>query len=43
MWLEHVLLKNPELPGAFCVSTSYRNVPNPVEGRHELKFTMFAL
>lgn len=41
MWLEHVLLKNPELPGAFCVSTSYRNEPNPIEGRHELIFPMF--
>ena len=24
MWLEYELLKNPEAPGFFCVSTSYR-------------------
>jgi len=41
MWLEDVLLKNPSLPGAFCLSTSYRNEPNPIEGRHELIFPMF--
>lgn len=41
MWLEDVLLNNPELPGVFCVSTSYRNEPNPVEGRHDLIFPMF--
>ena len=41
MWLEDVLLKNPSLPGAFCLSTSYRNEPNPIEGRHETIFPMF--
>ena len=41
MWLEYELLKNPELPCLFCVSTSYRNEPNPVPGRHELIFPMF--
>lgn len=41
MWLEYELLKNPELPGVFCVSTSYRNEPNPVPGRHKLIFPMF--
>jgi aspartyl/asparaginyl-tRNA synthetase len=41
MWLEHVLLKNPLAKGAFCVSTSYRNEPSPVPGRHELIFPMF--
>ena len=41
MWLEHELLKNPSLPGVFCVSTSYRYEPNPVTGRHELIFPMF--
>ena len=25
MWLEYELLKNPEWPGVFCVSTSFRN------------------
>jgi aspartyl/asparaginyl-tRNA synthetase len=41
MWLEYELLKRPELPGVFCVSTSYRNEPNPVPGRHKLIFPMF--
>ena len=30
MWLEHYLLDNPDVPGFFCLSTSYRNEPNPV-------------
>ena len=41
MWLEYELLTQPELPGVFCVSTSYRNEPNPVPGRHKLIFPMF--
>lgn len=41
MWLEHELLKNPEWPGCFCVSTSYRQEKNPIPGRHELIFPMF--
>ena len=41
MWLEYELLKNPDVPGYFCVSTSYRNEPNPVKGRHNLIFPMF--
>ena len=41
MWLEYELLKNPEVAGFFCVSTSYRNEPNPVPGRHNLIFPMF--
>lgn len=41
MWLEYELLKAPDLPGVFCVSTSYRNEPNPVPGRHKLIFPMF--
>jgi len=41
MWLEYELLTQPEVPGFFCVSTSYRNEPNPVEGRHCLIFPMF--
>ena len=41
MWLEYELLSNPEAPGFFCVSTSYRAEPNPVEGRHETIFPMF--
>jgi aspartyl/asparaginyl-tRNA synthetase len=41
MWLEYELLKNPEHTGFFCISTSYRNEPNPVEGRHDKIFPMF--
>jgi aspartyl/asparaginyl-tRNA synthetase len=41
MWLEYELLTNPEPPGYFCVSTSYRYEPNPVPGRHALIFPMF--
>ncbi|MCL4361463.1 transposase [Candidatus Dependentiae bacterium] len=41
MWLEHDLLRNPEVPGLFCVTTSYRQEPNPIPGRHELIFPMF--
>lgn len=41
MWLEYELLKNPDVSGVFCVSTSYRNESNPVEGRHKLIFPMF--
>jgi len=41
MWLEYELLTKPELPGVFCVSTSYRNEKNPVPGRHKLIFPMF--
>lgn len=41
MWLEHELLNNPEVPGFFCVSTSFRNEPNPVPGRHNRIFPMF--
>ena len=41
MWLEYELLKNPEYPGVFCVSTSFRNEPNPVPGRHDKIFPMF--
>ncbi|KRX10111.1 hypothetical protein PPERSA_08514 [Pseudocohnilembus persalinus] len=41
MWLEHCLLQNPEVEGLFCVSTSYRNEPNPIPGRHERIFPLF--
>ncbi len=41
MWLEHEMLNSPETPGFFCLSTSYRNEPNPVPGRHDLIFPMF--
>ena len=41
MWLEHELLTNPDADGFFCVSTSYRNEPNPIDGRHKKIFPMF--
>lgn len=41
MWLEHELLTNPNLPGVFTMSTSYRLEPNPIPGRHNLIFPMF--
>ena len=41
MWLEYELLTKPDVPGVFCVSTSYRNEQNPVPGRHKLIFPMF--
>ena len=41
MWLEYELLSNPEAEGFFCLSTSYRNEPDPVPGRHDKIFPMF--
>jgi len=41
MWLEYELLTCPDVSGYFCVSTSYRNEPNPIPGRHDLIFPMF--
>jgi aspartyl/asparaginyl-tRNA synthetase len=41
MWLEWELLRRPETPGFFCVSTSYRYEQHPVEGRHMMIFPMF--
>ena len=41
MWLENYLLDNPDEKGFFCLSTSYRNEPNPVPGRHDKIFPMF--
>lgn len=41
MWLEYELLTKPEIPGFFCVSTSYRQEPNIIEGRHDTIFPMF--
>ena len=40
MWLEYELL-NSNNPGYFCVSTSYRQEPNAIPGRHDLIFPMF--
>ena len=41
MTLEQILLKNPKYNGLFCISTSYRDEPNPIEGRHEKVFPLF--
>ena len=41
MWLEYEMLRDPSNPGYFCVSTSYRNEPNPIPGRHNVIFPMF--
>ena len=41
MWLEYELLKNPQWPGVYCLTTSYRDEPNPIEGRHWRIFPMF--
>ena len=41
MWLEYELLTKPDRDGVFCLSTSYRNEPNPIEGRHQKIFPMF--
>lgn len=41
MWLEHDLLKNPDVPGLFCHTTSYRDEPNPNPERHLNMFPMF--
>ena len=41
MWLEYEMLKNPSPPGYFCISTSYRQEPDPVPGRHDMIFPLF--
>lgn len=41
MVLEEILLNNPNVNGVFCITTSYRNEPAPVKGRHDLIFPMF--
>ena len=41
MWLEYELLTQPDVPGYFCLSTSYRHEPNPIPGRHDAIFPMF--
>lgn len=40
MWLEYEMLRNPHAKGFYCTSTSYRNEPNPVPGRHNVIFDM---
>ncbi len=41
MWLEYELLSSPSSKGFFCVSTSYRQEPNAIPGRHDIIFPMF--
>jgi len=41
MWLEYEMLKHPEWPGVFCITTSYRDEPHPIPGRHLRIFPMF--
>ncbi|MDG6881567.1 asparagine synthetase A [Phocoenobacter uteri] len=41
MWLEYELLTKPNVPGYFCLSTSYRAEPNPIPDRHRTIFPMF--
>lgn len=41
MWLEYELLSKPQLPGVYCISTSFRQEPNPIPGRHNIIFPMF--
>jgi len=41
MTLEEVLLKNPDVRGVFCQTTSFRDEPFPIPGRHDKIFPMF--
>ena len=41
MWLEWELLTRPTAPGFYCQTTSYRNEPDPIPGRHDRIFQMF--
>ena len=41
MWLEFDLLTEPGLGGVYCLTTSYRDESNPIEGRHNKIFPMF--
>src|SRR5690606_33328162 len=41
MWLEYELLTRPNVPGYYCITTSYRQEPNPKAGRHDLIFPLF--
>ena len=41
MRLEYELLTKPSSKGFFCVSTSYRQEPNAIPGRHDIIFPMF--
>lgn len=39
MWLEYRMLRKPGK--YFCITTSFRNEPNPISGRHDKIFPMF--
>ncbi len=39
--LEEALLSNPDVEGVFCQTTSFRDEPFPVPGRHDKIFPMF--
>ena len=41
MWLEYEILKNPSAKGFYCITTSYRQEDNPVDGRHDIIFPLF--
>lgn len=41
MELERELLADRDMIGCYCVTTSYRDEPNPIPGRHERVFPMF--
>jgi len=41
MWLEHEILKNPMVPGVFCLTTSYRDEKKINSARHLSIFPMF--
>ena len=41
MWLEYELLTKPDVPGYFCITSSYRGEENPIPGRHHTLFPMF--
>ncbi len=40
MNLEEEILKNPSYKGVFCYTTSYRDEPHPIAGRHDIVFPM---
>ena len=41
MWLEIELLKNPSIPGVFCLGPSFRDEKDAIAGRHHLVFPIF--
>lgn len=41
MWLEYEILKNPEIEGFFCLTTSYRLEKNPLDGIDDIIFRLF--